>query len=102
MDAAGDIQDTPAADRQEATGTIEPHPEAGGPAFWGTGTWNGGTAEQQKLNFKWEDRDWFTHKIECPSIRSRSLRFGVADRGDSPSGLVIQAVLVEAEGGDPR
>jgi hypothetical protein len=102
VDAAGNVQTTPAADRQEASGTIEPHPEAGGTAFWGTGTWNGGTTEQQKLNYKWEDRDWFTHKIENPSIRSRSLRFGFADRGTSSSGLVVQSIAMEVEGGDAR
>ena len=102
VDVAGEVQTTTSADRQEASVTIEPHPEAGGTAFWGTGTWNGGTTEQQKLNFKYEDRDWFTHKIENPSIRSRSLRFGFADRGTSPSGLVVQAIGVEVEGGDAR
>ena len=102
IDVAGDVQSTASSDRQEASGTITPHPEPSGTAFWGTGTWNGGTTEQQKLNFRWEDRDWFTHKIENASIRSRSLRFGFADRGTSPSGLVIQSISVEVEGGDPR
>ena len=87
---------TAAADRQQASGGINPHPDTDSNYFWNETTWNGN---------KWTAIDWYSEKIEVDTMRSRSFRFGFSDDPKSisrPSYLTVQGISIEVHGEDPR
>ena len=107
-----------ASETQGTSGLIPMHPTDGGnkvELFYGTAYNSGGAAHTPASTY--QSRDWFTSKLEPASVRSRSLRIGfqsgyrvnvagtyatdVVDRITGPP-LVVQAIMVDVEGGDTR
>ena len=87
---------TAAADRQQASGDLFPHPDPDSNYFWKETTWAGN---------KWTAIDWYSEKIEVDTMRSRSFRFGFSDDPLSisrPSYITVQGISIEVHGEDPR
>lgn len=85
-----------AEDRQATSGLLEMHPDTSNTYFFGTAKF--GTD-------KFQERDWFSSKIEPGSVKSRSFRFGFVDYGhNSGRGpwVVLQSYSLEYYPEDPR
>jgi len=109
------------ADQTQATsGLIPLHPVDGSsvafeyfymPASASAGTGSAtysGTGSSHTPQTKYQERDWFTSKLEPASVRSRSIRIGFRSGYTSDSAdirkpeLVIQGYMVDVEAGDTR
>ena len=108
-----------ASETQQTDGLIPLHPTEGGnklELFYGKAYSSGAGSSHTPVS-TYQARDWFTSKLEPASIRSRTLRLGlqsgyrvdttgtyatdVVDRIAEPP-LVIQAIMIDVEGGDSR
>ena len=101
-DASGSFQES--SDRQLTEGTIDLHPAEDMHIFYNdVGTYQ--TVGDANTDFKYQEVDWFTSKLENASVKSRTLRIGLMSGYGSSvrSGeLVVQGLLVDADSGDSR
>ena len=81
-------------ERQATSGTLELHPDTDNTYFFGTAKF--GTD-------KFQERDWFSTKIEPGSVKSRSFRFGFVDYSAARAPwAVMQSYSLEYYPEDPR
>jgi len=96
---------TEATKVQYSTGVIPLHPAEDMQFFYGVGKYQTTDGGSTALDFKFQEVDWFTSKLENASLRSRSFRFGVASGYGSTvrtPELIIQGIIFEADIGDSR
>lgn len=101
-DAAGAFQES--TGRQLTEGTVDLHPAEDMQFFYNdVGTYQ--TGGGANTDFKYQEVDWFTSKLENGSVKSRTLRIGLMSGYGSAvrSGeLVVQGLLVDTDSGDSR